>query len=491
MLIEFVRFQGAIAPRRGCCTIHPIGCIDGFLWVWDQGGGVTGGLDPLAIEAVMPGYDTGEVGRLLRAAKAAAQGQNWNLASCLYASLRQSGIDDYRLIANQADACWYADRPQQAYGFYFEASSLAPADPLPWRGLGNALRDLNRFVEARDAYQRSLDLAQAPLTAWNASQVLIGLEDYSQAFCLAESRFNHPGFSAYRPPGPRLELGVGSARRLVLWSEQGFGDSLQYLRWCVPLASERKQRLVLELEPALLSLFRLGLSWLPSRPRVRSKRPRPTLLARGEQPCSLMSLPHHFGAAPLDSVFEPTERPGHWSGYLRHPSWPLAVPTRKPRVGLVWAAGRKLDDPFAAREYRKRSLPPDALGQLIMGLRSQAAELVALQIGPDHALAQPWRECFEASIPQPADFAENARWIRQLDLLISVDTASVHLAGALGHPCWTLLPYSADPRWLRDRSDSPWYPSLRLFRQPESGQWQPVIEQILESFTPWWHSVSG
>jgi ADP-heptose:LPS heptosyltransferase len=160
-------------------------------------------------------------------------------------------------------------------------------------------------------------------------------------------------------------------------------------------------------------------------------------------------------------------------------------------VGLVWAAGRKLDDPFTAREYRKRSLPPDALGQLILGLRSQAAELVALQIGPDHALAQPWQDGFVASIPQLADFAENARWIRQLDLLISVDTASVHLAGALGHPCWALLPYSADPRWLCDRSDSPWYPSLRLFRQPDSGQWQPVIEQILGAFKPWWHSVSG
>ncbi len=482
---------GKNSPGRGQTIVHLVGDIMGFLWVWDREGGAAGGLDPLAIEAVMPGYDSEEAGRLLRAARAAAQGQDWDLARDLYASLQQIGIDDYRLIANQAEACWFADQPQQAHRLYSEAAGLAPADPLPWRGLGNALRDLNRFAESRDAYQRSLDLAQDPLTAWNASQLLIGLEDYEQAFRLAEARFDHPGFSPYRPPGPFLEATFGSGRRLVLWTEQGFGDSLQYLRWCVPLASQSRHRLVLELEPALLSLFRLGLSWLPSKPRVRSKGPKPTPLARGEQPCSLMSLPHHFGAAPLSSVFEPTERPGHWSGYLRHPSWPLAVPARKPRVGLVWAAGRKLDDPFTAREYRKRSLPPDALGQLILGLRSQAAELVALQIGPDHALAQPWRECFEASIPQPADFAENARWIRQLDLLISVDTASVHLAGALGHPCWTLLPYSADPRWLRDRSDSPWYPSLRLFRQPESGQWQPVIEQILEFFTPWWHSVSG
>jgi ADP-heptose:LPS heptosyltransferase len=98
---------------------------------------------------------------------------------------------------------------------------------------------------------------------------------------------------------------------------------------------------------------------------------------------------------------------------------------------------------------------------------------------------------FVDALPAHADFAENAAWIRQLDLLISVDTASAHLAGALGHPCWLLLPYSADPRWLRDRSDSPWYPSLRLFRQPQTGQWEPVIEQVLSAFMPWWQQASS
>ena len=429
--------------------------------------------------------------RLVQAASAAAQGLDWDRANQIYASLRRSGIQDYRLIANQAEACWFADRPRQALQLYSEAVSLASADPLPWLGLGNALRDLNRFEAALSAYQRSLDLDRAPLTAWNTSQLLIGLEAYPEAFRLAEARFDHPGFSPYRPPDLVFQVGAGRGKRLVLWSEQGFGDSLQYLRWCVPLSSPVRQRLVLELEPALLTLCKLGLSWLPGSPSMRAKGPLPSPLARGDQHCSLMSLPHHFGAAPLTSVFEPAERAGHWRGYLRHPSWPLAVPGKKPRVGLVWAAGRKLEDPFTVREYRKRSLPPDALGQLILGLRRQDAVLVALQIGPDYTLAQPWQDCFGDALPQQADFAENAAWIRQLDLLISVDTASAHLAGALGHPCWTLLPYSADPRWLRDRSDSPWYPSLRLFRQPATGQWQPVIEQILGVFKPWWHSVSG
>jgi ADP-heptose:LPS heptosyltransferase len=190
-------------------------------------------------------------------------------------------------------------------------------------------------------------------------------------------------------------------------------------------------------------------------------------------------------------VFEPTQRFGHWDGYLRSSAWPLVGSHRRPRIGLVWAAGRKLDDPFTAREYRKRSLPPEALAALIEGLHGQGAELSNLQIGPDRDQAKPWADLFVDALPAHADFADTAAWIRQLDLLISVDTASAHLAGALGHPCWMLLPYSADPRWLRDRSDSPWYPSLRLFRQPDTGQWQPVIEQVLTAFTPWWRQASS
>jgi ADP-heptose:LPS heptosyltransferase len=157
----------------------------------------------------------------------------------------------------------------------------------------------------------------------------------------------------------------------------------------------------------------------------------------------------------------------------------------------VWAAGRKLDDPFSAREYRKRSLPAQALGALLEGLQRQGAELVNLQHGLDRDQADPWLHCWTDHLPEDADFAVTAAWVRQLDLVICVDTAMAHLAGALGHPGWVLLPFSADPRWLRGRSDSVWYPSLRLWRQPSSGNWDAVVDDVLDAFSGWWQQASG
>lgn len=430
------------------------------------------------------------------AALEAEQRGDWDLAASLYRKLLLRSYD-HRVIANLASVCWYADRPLEARRFYEASARLAPADPLPWRGLGNALRDCNLFEAADVAYGRSRVLGDLPLTRWNHSQLLLGLERYPEAYGQAEARFVQPGFEAYRNPSDHgLSMDSLPAAQLAIWSEQGFGDTLQYLRWCAPIQAEPLSKatvpaVVLEVEPCLERLVILGLGWLASPPRVRSKTTIPEPLVPQGRHCSLMSLPHHLGGAPLAGVFEPTQRFGHWNGYLRSLYWPLAGCNPRPRIGLVWAAGRKLDDPFTAREYRKRSLPQDVLGQLIKGLHAMGAQLSNLQIGPDRDQAHPWADLLVDALPAQADFADNAAWIRQLDLLISVDTASAHLAGALGHPCWMLLPYSADPRWLRDRSDTPWYPSVRLFRQHQTGQWQSVIEDVLSSFMPWWRQASS
>ena len=438
-----------------------------------------------------------EIHGLLVAALAAEQAHDWDLAICLYLRLRGTWGGDHRVIANLASVCWYANRPFEARKLYAESAVLAPGDPLPWRGLGNALRDCNRFEVADRAYARSLALGDLPLTRWNRSQLLQGLERYPEAYRLAEARFRHPGFEGYRPlSGHGPLIGPNQPPQLAIWTEQGFGDTLQYLRWCVSLPAQglseaQASGVVLEVEPCLERLVRLGLGWLASPPVVRSKSTIPEPLGPQGRHCSLLSLPHHFGGAPLPGVFEPTKRFGHWTGYLRSSAWPLVGSHRRPRIGLVWAAGRKLDDPFTAREYGKRTLPPETLASLIEGLHGQGAQLSNLQIGPDRDQAIPWADLFVDALPAQANFADTASWIRQLDLLISVDTASAHLAGALGHPCWMLLPYSADPRWLRDRSDSPWYPSLRLFRQPQTGQWSPVIEQVISAFRPWWQQASS
>ena len=434
---------------------------------------------------------------MIRGALEAQSKQQWAQAAWLYGVALQMAPQDHRLHTNLGNVFWLDDQPERAVGCFERAVRLAPDEALPFRGLGNALRDLNAFERAVEAYQQALLLDPAPLTAWNLSQALIGLERYEEAYASAEARLAIPEMLAYRPPpywdgqeGPAVLTAAGPLR---LWSEQGFGDTLQYLRW-VSLFCQHPNQLYLELEWQLVSLVQKGLAWLPYPPVVTAKdrhgaEPEPL----GHPQTSLMSLPHHYGGAPLRDVWSGNEdqsRRGREQGYLRSEDWPCRTPREQPRVGLVWAAGRKLDDPFSAREYRKRSLPENVLGALLEGLRERGADLVNLQHGADRDQATPWLHCFVDHLPEDADFAVTAAWVRQLDLVISVDTAMAHLAGALGHPGWVLLPFSADPRWLRDRADSVWYPSLRLWRQPARGDWDSVVNAVLDGFNGWSQQVS-
>jgi tetratricopeptide (TPR) repeat protein len=427
---------------------------------------------------------TPELRRRLLAARAAELSSDWAAAAECYRDALPLLPDDHRLLANLGNALWLSDQPTPAREAYELAVTLAPSEPLPLRGLGNALRDLGAFEQADHAYTGSLALADDPLTAWNHSQLLLGLERYEDAFTAAERRLELAAMLPFRP-GPYAHehstlRGEASAEPLHLWSEQGLGDTLQYVRWFC-LIGQQPNAVHLEVEHQLVRLFQHGLHWLPHPPQVLAKPADGSAVSPiTDAQLPLMSLPFHLGGAPLAG-----EAP-----YLRHASWQASAEDRPyPRIGLVWAAGRKLDDPFTAREYHKRSLPPQALGALVEGLHLAGAQLVNLQLGPDRDAALPLASRFAEAIPENADFADTAALVRQLDLVISVDTAMAHLAGALGHPAWILLPWSADPRWLRERSDSPWYPSLRLWRQPRSGDWLAVVDALLQALPAWWQEL--
>jgi ADP-heptose:LPS heptosyltransferase len=152
------------------------------------------------------------------------------------------------------------------------------------------------------------------------------------------------------------------------------------------------------------------------------------------------------------------------------------------RIGIVWAAGRELNNPVLKRDYARRTLPAEALELLLRGLRELNLISVNLQVGPDREeLAADLAALFDEAMPSNADFLETGHWIEGLQAVISVDTAMAHQAGAQGRPCWVLLPWSADPRWLRQRSDTPWYPSLTLLRQGPERLWAPVIQRLLDA----------
>ena len=416
--------------------------------------------------------------RDLVAAYEAEQSFNWLSAAHHYRHALLFLAADHRLHTNLGNALWLADQPNAARAAFEIAVSIAPSEALPLRGLGNALRDLNLFEQAAAAYAKSHHIFNNPLTCWSHSQLLLGLERYCEAYAIAEERlkldamqpFRHePYATAINHPSLRKEA---TSAPLHLWSEQGFGDTLQYLRWLTVLA-QQPNAIVLELENQLVELVKDGLSWLPHPPMVISKPPEGTaapLINAAQAP--LMSLPHYLGGAPLSTT----------GPYLRNKQWPIkTMPFNLRRIGLVWAAGRKLDDAFTAREYQKRSLPPAILSSLVTGLHGAGALLTNLQVGHDRELPPLLTNLFAEELDPDANFAATAAKICELDLVITVDTAMAHLCGAIGHNGWVLLPWSADPRWLRKRSDSPWYPSLQLWRQPSSGDWQAVINKVVEA----------
>lgn len=425
---------------------------------------------------------------LLQAALEHERRFEWRDAFRCYASAAGLVPTDHRIRANQGNAAWLAGQPELALDAYRRALLLSPHCAVSLRGLGNALRDLGQFEASHRAYCASGHLDPDPITAWNHSQVLIGLERYAEAFAAAERRFDVPGLEVHRP-GPYWE-GDAAALAAVegplrVWSEQGLGDTLQYVRWIpclwrrLPLGSAAP---ILEVEGALVRLVERGMSWLDPAPRAVAKPASGSISAEAPH-LSLLSLPHRLGGAP-----HPCQPPGE--AYLVDPAW---VPRREPRgqrrVGLVWASGRKLDDAFQAREYQLRSLPPEALRTLVEGLQERGVDVVNLQVGPDRDPPGDLQLHFGSELPATMDFADTAQFIADLDRVITVDTAMAHLVGALGRRDWVLLPWTADPRWHRGVDHTPWYPRLRLFRQPAHGAWLPVIREVLsamDSEPPGW-----
>jgi tetratricopeptide (TPR) repeat protein len=428
-----------------------------------------------------------EFDRVLQEAAEAESRQEWCEAACIYQDLLGIHGSNAILVLRAANALWLSDQPEDALELYRSASLLQPESSAPLMGIGNCLRDLNRFEAADRAFRASRDLEDSAQVACNHASLLIGLEAYEEAYALAERRFELPG-AEQAPPGGVGRV-VASAPRLRVRTEQGLGDGLQYLRWMVPLMEQttpRGQQVVLEVEPSLVALLRQGLAWMPTPPQVR-QRTGPLGAGPREDDAgplvSLLSLPAALGGAPCPQPAGPDGLGTYLRGVA--PDGPEERDTMPPRIGLTWASGRKLADGFTRREYRKRTLPPAALVRLVEGLVALGCEPVLLQQGEDRQMADPVAHRFGGAIEPEGDFLATARVLAGTDLLISVDTAMAHLAGAMGHPAWVLLPYSADPRWLRERADSPWYPSLRLFRQRNERDWMVVVEAVLQALARW------
>jgi len=269
-----------------------------------------------------------------------------------------------------------------------------------------------------------------------------------------------PHRRSFRQP---LWLGAQSARdrTILLHAEQGLGDTIQFSRYVQPLA-RAGATVVLEVAPALKEL----LSQIDGAARV---------LARGEGlppfdlHCPLASLPLAFKTEPQTI---PAEIPYLAAAPERTEKWRARIePLPRPRIALAWAGSA------AHANDRNRSI---ALARLEPLWSAEGPSLISVQRDLRDAdrgvLARASRILDLGS--ELSDFSDTAVVLSFADLVISVDTAVAHLAGAMGRPVWILLPFSSDWRWMLRRDDTPWYPTARLFRQPSIGDWESVIARV-------------
>jgi hypothetical protein len=251
----------------------------------------------------------------------------------------------------------------------------------------------------------------------------------------------------------------------LLHAEQGYGDTVQFIRY-LPQVADRGGRIIIECQAALQRLIQTMAGECSV---VPAGQPLPTF----DVHCPLMSLPRHFETTlqniprQIPYLHADTAMVGKWLEKLAQDSSSL-------KVGLAWAGSKTNEND------RSRSMPLSSFAALA---QAPDVQFYSLQKGEPAAQANdpPAGLKLIDWTSEIVDFADTAALIANLDLVISVDTAVVHLAGAMGKPVWTLLPFAPDWRWMLERDDSPWYPTMRLFRQPSIGDWDSVVRTVAQA----------
>ncbi|MDX2273407.1 MAG: tetratricopeptide repeat protein [Cyanobacteriota bacterium] len=379
---------------------------------------------------------------------------------------------DARLYNNLGNALHSIDRLDEAILAYQKTLQLRPTDPQAYNNLGIVLQENGQVAEAIHLYQEAI--RRDPIAAaahYNLGTALLSLGDWEQGWQEYEWRWMQPQAT---PRGFAQPVWDGTATAcLLLHSEQGLGDTLQFVRYVVEVR-QRCHRLLLECQPPLVSL-------LKTLAEVDEVIPQGSPLPAFDCHASLLSLPRILQTR-LDSI--PPPRPFQLPSPLPPFTDRLANDPTARKIGIVWATGYRPDLDLQ-RTYRQKSCP---LGYFLELLDWPSVALYSLQVGGNAPDLDPFlpHPRLHPLAPHLKDFADTAAAIRQLDLVISVDTAVVHLAGSLGIPTWLLLPFASDWRWLVNRRDSPWYPSLRLFRQSQAGDWQGVWQAVKQSLALEW-----
>lgn len=354
-------------------------------------------------------------------------------------------------------------RPTEALASFDRAIALQPDNAEAWFNRGPTLHDLGRPEEALVTYDKAIAIRPNHLDALaNRAATLLQLGNFERGWREYEWRLKKWKLTRREFDEDKRWLGKGEieGKSLLLYDEQGLGDTIQFYRYA-RLLGKKNVDITISVQETLVELFRT------SSPGVKIIGPhdRPP---RFDYNCPLGSLPLALQGA-VTSI--PT-----WPAYLvadeaRKARFAAALPPRrKPRVGVVWSGAAYHENDH------NRSIAFERLAPLLV----DRVDWFALQNEIRPSDAESFRDCGRVAFPggQFKDFADTAAFLDLMDLVVTVDTSIAHLAGAMGKPVWIMLPFNPDWRWMLNRSDSPWYPSARLFRQHRLGDWTAVFREI-------------
>ncbi|HVV45870.1 MAG TPA: tetratricopeptide repeat-containing glycosyltransferase family protein [Bryobacteraceae bacterium] len=372
--------------------------------------------------------------------------------------------DAPEILGNRGLALRDLARYEEALHYLKKTESLLPRDYRVLVGIGNILSDLGRLAEAKDYFMKAAAVRPGdPVCRYNLALALLLAGNLRDGFREYEWRWENRQFASHRPrfAQPLWNGAELAGRHLLLSFEQGAGDTIQFARY-VQFAKERGARVTMLVQSPLRRLM----TWLTDEVTVTD-----TLPAAFDVYCPLGSLPYVAGTGP-ESIPAPAqfEVPA-----ITRWQWHARLGERNgARIAIVWAgAAGHLND-------HNRSLPFQRLAPLF---DAPGAEWFSLQVGPPSA--QLAGSNVRDLAPFLADYAETAAALQQMDLVITADTSVAHLAGSLGVPAWVLIPFAPDWRWMRDRDDSPWYPSMKLYRQSAAGDWDTVLRNVRTDLNAW------
>lgn len=390
------------------------------------------------------------------------QGDLEQALACYQQSLRLDPNDAFTY--NNLGSIFHTQgKLEEALAYFEQGLILEPNNVEALTNLAVFYQEQRQYEKALSYCDRAIEIDPNYVNAnWNRSLILLCLGNLQRGFVEYECRWQRKESPPRPLPKPVWDGANLEGKTILLQAEQGIGDTIQFIRY-VPLVIERGGHIIVECQPPLVRLLKTVAG-------VEKVVAIGEILPEFDVYIPLLSLPRI-----LETTLETIPAAIPYIYPLESVSLKLDVPAKSYlKVGLVWAG-----NPSHQNDRNRSSslnhflplfqIPGIAFYSLQKGSKvaeiNQIAELVPLQ---------------DLS-SQLNDFADTAAVIAQLDLVITVDTAVAHLTGAMGKPVWVLLCYNSDWRWMTEREDSPWYPSVRLFRQNRAGDWQEILERVAEA----------